>query len=188
MRYTRPALAIATTLLAFIGLASTAQADDNGKEKDCTITIGTVGDHSNIACGNITFGDNATTGQGHTTGGLGAVRQPLTAVYTISNNSTQDLTCTVICNASIPAANNGNPGTAQVTIVGGVPGGTLQKGDGTTVASLSTGIQSPELGGGLTVGCSPQPGWTCTVNDSAATITIMELGSVMRSAARSGSV
>ncbi|WP_158718078.1 hypothetical protein [Streptomyces sp. NRRL F-2664] len=90
MRYTRPALTAITALLALTGLGTTAHADSNGRNDNCTITIGTVGDHSNIACGNMTYGDHATTGQGHTTGGLGASLGDLPNECVIFTNSTNE--------------------------------------------------------------------------------------------------
>ncbi|MFI8105860.1 hypothetical protein [Streptomyces sp. NPDC086023] len=67
MRYTRPALAITTAILALTGLATTAHADDDAKDHDknniCFIHV--EGDHNHNACGNIEYGANATTGQGH---------------------------------------------------------------------------------------------------------------------------
>ncbi|MFI8106656.1 hypothetical protein [Streptomyces sp. NPDC086023] len=68
MRYTRPALTIATALLALTGLGTTAQADNNSDGKDgksniCFIHV--EGNHNHNACGSIKYGNNATTGQGH---------------------------------------------------------------------------------------------------------------------------
>ncbi|MGP3691752.1 hypothetical protein ACTVZO_45175 [Streptomyces sp. IBSNAI002] len=68
MRYTRPALTIATALLALTGLSATAHSDDIGKDKDggnfCVIEV--KGNHNHNACGNIKYGHNATTGQDST--------------------------------------------------------------------------------------------------------------------------
>ncbi|WP_030775400.1 hypothetical protein [Streptomyces sp. NRRL F-2664] len=77
MRFTRPALAAVTALLAVTGLGTAAYADnnDNGTSNFCFIYV--TGDHNTDACGNISYGDNATTGQGHTTG-LGTVNPPAT--------------------------------------------------------------------------------------------------------------
>ncbi|MCX4784596.1 hypothetical protein [Streptomyces sp. NBC_01264] len=180
MRYTRTALAIATTLLALTTLGgTTAHADDTTKRNNCTITIGTIGDHSNIACGNITFGDHATTGQGHTTGGLGAL-PPTTAVYTITNHSTQELTCTGICNATIPATTPTTPtipGTATVRMRGNGTG-TLETPDQTIATLFGTTITEPSGDPNLpdltiiVIGCQPKSGWTCTVNGGPKTITV----------------
>ncbi|MCX4784208.1 hypothetical protein [Streptomyces sp. NBC_01264] len=71
MRYTRPALAITTALLALTGIATTAHADDDhskekGKGKGNLCVIEVKGNHNHNACGNIEYGNNATTGNEHT--------------------------------------------------------------------------------------------------------------------------
>ncbi|MFJ8113836.1 hypothetical protein [Streptomyces sp. NPDC096132] len=75
MRFTRTALTAATALLTLTGLGTTAHADDynkdSGKGNPCFINV--VGHHNNTACGSITYGDNATTGQNHSVG-LGQVQ------------------------------------------------------------------------------------------------------------------
>ncbi|MGP3691329.1 hypothetical protein ACTVZO_42885 [Streptomyces sp. IBSNAI002] len=66
MRYTRTALTITTTLLALTALGNTAHADSknkDGKSNSCYIKV--VGNHNHDACGNIEYGNNATTGAGH---------------------------------------------------------------------------------------------------------------------------
>ncbi|MGP3691364.1 hypothetical protein ACTVZO_43140 [Streptomyces sp. IBSNAI002] len=67
MRYTRPALAITAALLALTGIGTTAHADnygkDPGKSNICFIEV--KGNHNHNACGNIKYGNNATTGNGH---------------------------------------------------------------------------------------------------------------------------
>ncbi|MFI8106829.1 hypothetical protein [Streptomyces sp. NPDC086023] len=70
MRYTRTALTIATTLLDLTTLGgTTAHANnekdkgENGKSNICFIHV--EGNHNHNACGDIKYGDNATTGQGH---------------------------------------------------------------------------------------------------------------------------
>ncbi|MGP3683156.1 hypothetical protein ACTVZO_00205 [Streptomyces sp. IBSNAI002] len=91
MRYRHPALAIATALLALTGLGTTAHADNNRDNKDggklCVIEV--KGDHNHNACGNIKYGHNATTGQGHsvTTSGITA---PATTNYFNIQNMTSD--------------------------------------------------------------------------------------------------
>ncbi|MCX4784439.1 hypothetical protein [Streptomyces sp. NBC_01264] len=87
MRYTRPALTIATTLLTLTTVTTAGSyADDNdhnGRDKNdkgnhCYIKI--KGNHNNSACNDITYGNNATTGNGHSVGtGLGTVLPPVTS-------------------------------------------------------------------------------------------------------------
>ncbi|WP_353962816.1 glycine-rich protein [Streptomyces sp. NBC_01264] len=70
MSCTRPALTIATALLALTGLATTAHADNHdkdhggGKSNHCYINV--KGNHNTNACGTVTYGDNTITGNGHT--------------------------------------------------------------------------------------------------------------------------
>ncbi|MGP3683129.1 hypothetical protein ACTVZO_00005 [Streptomyces sp. IBSNAI002] len=84
MRYTRSALAIASTLLALTGLGTSAHANNNGDGKDhggsniCFIHV--EGNHNHNACGNIKYGHNATTGSGHSV--LGQVQEINQAVLT----------------------------------------------------------------------------------------------------------
>ncbi|MGP3687619.1 hypothetical protein ACTVZO_23520 [Streptomyces sp. IBSNAI002] len=65
MGSTRTALAAAAALLTLAGLATTAHADDHGRdhgENVCFIRV--EGSHNHNACGSIKYGDNATTGSG----------------------------------------------------------------------------------------------------------------------------
>ncbi|MFI8106657.1 hypothetical protein [Streptomyces sp. NPDC086023] len=77
MRYTRPAFAIATTLLALTGIttAHADNSDDEGNKRggnSCFIHV--EGNHNHNACRDIEYGDNATTGQAHSIVGLGTIR------------------------------------------------------------------------------------------------------------------
>ncbi|MGW4687927.1 hypothetical protein ACWEPM_23935 [Streptomyces sp. NPDC004244] len=98
MRYPRAALATATALLALgaFGLGTTAYADGhhgNDSPGD-TCTINNTGDHNHNACGNISYGDNATTGQGHNTRGSAQLQRLCITVVNNLNYSSPGITFT----------------------------------------------------------------------------------------------
>ncbi|MCX4784246.1 hypothetical protein [Streptomyces sp. NBC_01264] len=87
MRYTRATLAAATALLAITGLgfSTTAQADNHDKDHRNICIIEVKGNHNHNACGSIKYGENATTGSGHSVRtGLGNVDGDLT--YQVYND------------------------------------------------------------------------------------------------------
>ncbi|MFI8106383.1 hypothetical protein, partial [Streptomyces sp. NPDC086023] len=93
MRYTRTALTIATTLLALTTLGGTTAHANNEKDKDedgksniCFIHV--EGNHNHNACGDIKYGDNATTGNSHT---LTVSAEPLLARLTVTNGTGSNL-------------------------------------------------------------------------------------------------
>ncbi|MCX4784440.1 hypothetical protein [Streptomyces sp. NBC_01264] len=86
-RYTRTVLTAATTAcLALTTLGPTAHADDHNdssKNNNCFIKV--KGNHNNSACNDITFGNNATTGNGHSVRtGLGTVLPPTDTVPSVT--------------------------------------------------------------------------------------------------------
>ncbi|MFI8106658.1 hypothetical protein [Streptomyces sp. NPDC086023] len=86
MRYVRTALAAATALLTLTTLAATAHADDHGKDNGNLCYIQVEGNHNHNACGSIKYGNNATTGQGHT-----VVSPPEAKGFAVFNNSRYSL-------------------------------------------------------------------------------------------------
>ncbi|MGP3691387.1 hypothetical protein ACTVZO_43255 [Streptomyces sp. IBSNAI002] len=125
MRYTRPALAAATMLLALTGLGTTAYADDNAKDRGNFCIIEVKGNHNHNACGNIKYGHNATTGQGHKVS-LASGIDDSNYNYTIRNNSTQAVTLTCdewpeLCQLAL-SQDTAPPGSSHVILLAGRTG------------------------------------------------------------------
>ncbi|MGP3691791.1 hypothetical protein ACTVZO_45370 [Streptomyces sp. IBSNAI002] len=125
MRHMRTALAAATALLALTGLASTAHADDHGKDHDknnvCFIKV--EGNHNHNACGSIEYGHNATTGNGHSVvTGLGLIRDSPAGYTPVQiNNNVPDLTLTLNSVSSnitgAPVGQSFNQGQSQTLFI-----------------------------------------------------------------------
>ncbi|MCX4784595.1 hypothetical protein [Streptomyces sp. NBC_01264] len=156
MRYARTSLAAATVLLALTTLNGTAHANndhgDGGDTKTCTIN--NTGNHNTGACGDISHGDNATTGQWHT---IGATQFPAHATFTVMNNSSFDhmaIVCTPQSACLYPdlgVIDNGKQTTiyvlASTTLKGQVNGATLGSANiaysnNTAVATCTTGCSA----------------------------------------------
>ncbi|MEU1515685.1 hypothetical protein ABZ490_26660 [Streptomyces sp. NPDC005811] len=166
MRFTRTALTAATALLTLTGLGTTAHADgyntDSGKGKPCFISV--VGHHNTSACGSITYGDNATTGQNHSVG-LPQVQD--FGPIAVTNNAGFDLVL-----ASLSGPISGTPDTpipvgAQnmpVYRVNGLGNGqaTITSDNGTYEATISTSY----FGGiaGPSTSCQAEGNIRCSVN------------------------
>ncbi|MFI8106831.1 hypothetical protein [Streptomyces sp. NPDC086023] len=169
MRYTRPALAIATTLLTLTGLATTAHADDHGKDKGggnlCVIEV--IGNHNTDACGNIEYGNNATTGQGHSlVTGLGVVSsQPPT--YTVINNTGRVLQvscmyCAAPSGMTIPAELGTDSSSNSFQVMATQSGSTAYLTDKATGIYLGQAYFVTRIGNGITTpACSTSPYISC---------------------------
>uniref|UniRef100_A0AAU1IAV4 Secreted protein n=1 Tax=Streptomyces sp. NBC_00180 TaxID=2903632 RepID=A0AAU1IAV4_9ACTN len=118
MRYARTALAAATAFLALTTLNGTAHAnDDHGNgDTNTNCTIKNTGDHNTGACGNISYGDNATTGNGR---GAGSAPAPLVMHPFFVNGSLSAQTVLTLQSASgcTVAPPNGSPLTQEHAFV-----------------------------------------------------------------------
>ncbi|MFI8106655.1 hypothetical protein [Streptomyces sp. NPDC086023] len=155
MRYTRPALVIATAFLALSSLGA-AHADDNDESAKhhngdvCFIRV--EGNHNHNACGDIKYGDNATTGQGQSVLGLGSIRQSgcETVSLTWYNHTAPGVTIQGDASTQSPYGFDGNFSAPSTSLVPGITPATWCTSDDSDDGDANIMFRFSAFGSGVT--------------------------------------